>query len=503
MCNGAAMPVEMTIGMPFLEPVWPYVDPATDYTPVSLNVVSNTYERLVELSAAGPEGFQLRPGLADAWNISEDRRTYHFRLNPRARFASGRPVTSEDVVFSVRRLLELAKPPAHLLRFTDVVAVNSSRIDLILAEPTAAGLATIATPAFSVIDRSAVQLGDDLGQRCLSAQSAGSGPFTLRSLTDSEVVLEASPLHWRTPPALARIVFTDLPPGEPVQMPRTGGPDILLTASPHMYAAGSRDPALVTEQTASLHCPNLTLLKDTRGPDGRSLPDIPAVVEAVKYGVDFEAIAVAFGGWGAGVHPAQTGLIPAACGYSADLAYYYRYDPRRAAGLLAEAGYPDGIDLEFPYWTGSWGGVDTRVVARLLERSLRAAGIRVQLHRYSGGEYFELLLDQRVMTGLTLSMSFYQLPDPEDIFRRKLSYLDLTGRQLDAAAALNAAAAEADPNRRAGMYRDLQLRFLTELPMIYLLAFPHRIVRRADITGYDQPAHAAGPRLARLGFRSG
>jgi peptide/nickel transport system substrate-binding protein len=496
------MAAGITIEIPFLEPVWPYVDPATDFTPISLNVVGNAYERLVELSSADQTGFRIAPCLATAWNISADGRSYQFQLDPRARFASGRPVTADDVVFSFRRLGELAKPPSHLLRFTSVTAVGQSRVDLVLERPSAAALAMLASPAFSVIDEAAVCLGADLGQAYLSGHSAGSGAFSIRTVTDSEVILEANPRHWRAPPALERVVFTDAADaGEQTGPQRGTGPDIMLTASPALYEACSRDRALVTEQTASLHCPNLTLLKDTPGPDGRPLPEIPAVVEAMKYGVDYEAIAAAFGGWGDGVHPAQTGLIPTACGYSLDLAYYYRYDPRRAAGLVAAAGYPDGIDVDFPYWTGSWGGVDTGVVARLLERSLRASGIRPQLRPYSGDEYFALLLDQRAMTGLTLSMSFYQVPDPEDVFRRKLSFLNLTGHQVDAEAELDAAAATADRRVRAGMYRSLQLRFLTELPMIYLLAFPHRIVRRAGISGYDQPAHSAGPRLAELSFQ--
>ncbi len=493
------MTVKITIGMPFLEPVWPYVDPATDFTPISMNVVYNTYERLIELSRAGQDGFHIRPGLAESWDISADGRTYRFQLNPRARFASGRPVTAGDVVFSLQRLRALAKPPSHLLRFTDVSAVGNSRVELVLERPSAAGLATIASPAFSIIDRESVRIGDDLGQHWLTTHSAGSGPFTIRSVIDSEVILEANRRYWQGPPMLETVVFTDAADsGAQSRGLRDGGLDILLTASPALFEEFSRDPAFVTERRASIHCPNLTLLKGTRGPDGRYLPETPAFVEAMKYGIDYEAVAAVFGCWGNGVHPAQTGLVPMACGYSADLAYYYRYDPRRAAGLLAAAGYPDGVDVDFPYWTGSWGGVGTGVVARLLEHSLREIGIRPRLKAYTGDEYFALLLDQRAMTGLTLSMSFYQLPDPEDVFRRKLSFHNLTGRQMDAEDALNAAAAEDDAGVRAGKYRELQLRFLTELPMIYLLAFPHRVVRRAEITGYDQPAHRPGPYLAKL-----
>jgi peptide/nickel transport system substrate-binding protein len=493
------MSAEVTIGIPFLEPVWPYVDPATDFTPISLNVVYNVYERLVELSHADQGGFQIEPGIAESWRVSDDGCTYQFQLDPKARFASGRAVSADDVIFSLKRLRAMAKPPSHLLRITGVTAVSDSRVDVLLERPSAAGLAALASPAFSIIDHESVGTADDLGQNWLTAHSAGSGPFTLQSLTDHEVILAANGHYWREPPAIGKVIFTDTSdPATQVGLLRDGQVDILLAASPAQLEECSRDPAFATDQAAAIHCPNLTLLKGTSGPDGRSLPENLAVGEAMKYGIDYEAVAELLGGWANGVRPAQTSLVPGVCGYRADLAYYYRYDPRRARRLLAAAGYPDGLDVDFPYWTGSWGGVDTGAVARALETSLRAAGIRARLKAYPGDEYFALLLDQRAMTGLTLSMSFYQLPDPEDVFRRKLSFHNLTGHQIDAEDALDAAAAELDWTRRAELYHELQLRFLTEAPMIYLLAFPHRAVRRAEITGYDHPAHWPGPRLAAL-----
>ena len=66
---------------------------------------SLVYQRLVSIH---PETLEFIPMLAEAWEIGGDRKTFRFRLDPEARWADGRPVTPEDVLFS----WELATNPA-------------------------------------------------------------------------------------------------------------------------------------------------------------------------------------------------------------------------------------------------------------------------------------------------------------------------------------------------------------------------------------------------------
>lgn len=58
---------------------------------------SLVYQRLVSIH---PETLEFIPLLAEAWEIGEDRKTFRFRLDPDARWADGKPVTPEDVLFS-------------------------------------------------------------------------------------------------------------------------------------------------------------------------------------------------------------------------------------------------------------------------------------------------------------------------------------------------------------------------------------------------------------------
>ena len=57
------------------------------------------------LIRTNPSGTGVVPDLATTWDISDDKRTYTFHLNPKAAFSDGTPVTSEDVEFSFSRAL--------------------------------------------------------------------------------------------------------------------------------------------------------------------------------------------------------------------------------------------------------------------------------------------------------------------------------------------------------------------------------------------------------------
>src|ERR671910_3860185 len=69
----------------------------------SYEVMSLTYDYLVDFS---PKDSSPAPGLADSWETSDDGLTWTFHLNEDARWHDGEPVTSEDVAYTFRRILD-------------------------------------------------------------------------------------------------------------------------------------------------------------------------------------------------------------------------------------------------------------------------------------------------------------------------------------------------------------------------------------------------------------
>ena len=97
------------------------LDPARGYSQSTSLSHQPVYEALVTFPAE--DASEILPGLATDWTISEDSLTYTFNLNPAAIFASGAPVTAEDVAFSFNRMINVQSQPSSLASTIASVAV--------------------------------------------------------------------------------------------------------------------------------------------------------------------------------------------------------------------------------------------------------------------------------------------------------------------------------------------------------------------------------------------
>ena len=88
------------------------LDPGEAFEISTAEVTGNTYSLLVRLDL--DDTTKVKGDLADSWTVSDDGLTYTFKLKPDLKFASGNPVTADDVVFSVERLIKMDKSPAFL-----------------------------------------------------------------------------------------------------------------------------------------------------------------------------------------------------------------------------------------------------------------------------------------------------------------------------------------------------------------------------------------------------
>ncbi len=81
------------------------LDPAAITGKETVQVLANIYEGLVSLDPVNRS--QANPQLAESWTVSEDNTKIVFKIREGAKFASGNPVTAEDVVWSFKRLMKL------------------------------------------------------------------------------------------------------------------------------------------------------------------------------------------------------------------------------------------------------------------------------------------------------------------------------------------------------------------------------------------------------------
>lgn len=155
----------------------PTMDPtANDAAAIPQVLLYNVYETLVKMDSTG----QLRPLLAQRWDLSTDRLTYTFLLDPGAKFASGRPVTAADVVWSIQRAkndVASTTIKRQMALVESATATGERTVEVKLTRPSNGWLFDMSSTAGIVIDSQA--------QVDLASQPAGSGPFKLKQWTQA------------------------------------------------------------------------------------------------------------------------------------------------------------------------------------------------------------------------------------------------------------------------------------------------------------------------------
>jgi len=88
-------------------------DPAESFETVSTSSLRNVYQTLVTPDISDPR--QLRPQLASSWQPGSSEHSLLITLQADAKFASGNPVTADDVIYSLTRAVKLNKTPVFIL----------------------------------------------------------------------------------------------------------------------------------------------------------------------------------------------------------------------------------------------------------------------------------------------------------------------------------------------------------------------------------------------------
>lgn len=182
------------------------LDPHKTSTVVEQHILDELYEGLTVYDGEG----HLRPGVAASWDISPDRLTYTFHLRPDARWSNGAPVTAEDFVFSLRRLMDPhtgAQYANILYTLKNAAAVNRgtlplealgvrardpATLELTLEHPTPYLLDQLThLTALPVYPPSVAAWG---GAFARAGRLVGNGAFVLKSYTPNDrLVLEKNP----------------------------------------------------------------------------------------------------------------------------------------------------------------------------------------------------------------------------------------------------------------------------------------------------------------------
>jgi peptide/nickel transport system substrate-binding protein len=358
------------------------LDPARGFTQTTGVVNKATYETLVTFPAENAS--DVIPLVASSWTISDDGLSYTFTLRDDITFASGNPLTSADVVFSLNRLANVDGNPSFLAdNIASVEAIDGSTVVITLSSTDPSFLTLLANSAFAVTDSVTIAANGgvdgadasstDSAEAYLNSTSAGSGPYILESWDPQvQTVLVRNPGYWGTAPYFDRVIITNIPePATQAVALRSGEIDLALDLTADQIAGleGADGISIYRGPGNIVHFILMNENPDIGGP----VSD-PLVQRAVRLALDYEGYKTLWGGVQPGSNLAF-GLLGA---YGEAQAVQTNLDEARA--LLAEAGYPDGFDITLDYPDFSFQGVNMNTNAQKIQADLAEIGINVTLN---------------------------------------------------------------------------------------------------------------------------
>ncbi|MDD5263360.1 MAG: ABC transporter substrate-binding protein [Candidatus Bipolaricaulis sp.] len=415
------------------------------------------FDGLTRLNTDG----ELCPSLAQSWE-AVDETTWRFHLRNDVSFHNGEQFTAEVVKQNIARMLDPKEPRASYF-FSSIVSygvVDDYTIDVVTVRPDP----LMPYKVSGLFVGPASMVGNPKSDQ-FNAHPVGTGPFEFVEWIKGErIVLRANKTYFRGAPAFSRVVFREIPDASSqIAELLVGGVDIIEQVRSEFIAkieaSGVAHIAVAPgaqNQVVGLR-PDIAPFSDKR------------VRQAVNYALDIESIISAIlGGY---AHHQATPIHPSDFGFNPDV-LPYPYDPAKARELLAEAGYKDGLKVDFAISSGV-GGSSYAEVAQAIAFQLGEVGIQASIVSMDFAT-----LRQRLYTDKSISPMYCWnwktwFNDP-DIVMFGLYYSDTYSNMIDDPT-LDAMILDArfcmDAEKRSALYKELQALIREEayyVPLYYL-----------------------------------
>lgn len=320
------------------------LDPAITSDSESFQVTANIYETLVKFEKGGTE---VIPGLAEEWKVSEDGKTWQFKIRKGVKFHDGTDLDANVVAFNFERWMD-PDSPYHTGQFIywrycfggypgiveRVTALSDETLEIVLKEPYAPFLNALSIPAFGIASQSAITKYNET----LKNHPVGTGPYIFSEWNqDENIVLIRNELYWAGEAKSSELEFKIFPEEtDRVALLRSGEVQIIDQLSDEEARTIVSDDKLQIYYRPFFNIGYLAL--------NNSKPPFDNIMvrKAVSLLVDKEAIIAASDNTLA--RPANSFLPPVVMGYHEGIKSE-KVNVELAKSLLKSAGYSEGIDI--------------------------------------------------------------------------------------------------------------------------------------------------------------
>lgn len=420
---------------------------------------------------------KLEGELAESWEVSPDGRKITFHLRKGVTWHDGKPFTSEDVMFTYRRMIDPNTPTAYAEDFKQVTRASNPDPYTFVVEYEKPFAPALASWGMHVLPKHLLETYPDISRSPLNKKPVGTGPFRfVEWKTGEKTVFEANPDYFEGRPYLSRVITRVIP--DPATMfleLKSGGID-MMGLTPLQYTRQTKTEEFrksfnkyrylsfgYTYLGFRLSHP---LFSDRR------------VRQAFAYAVNKKEIidGVLFGLGREATGPYK----PGTWAHNPDVKRY-PYDPERAKALLAEAGWKDadgegvlekgGRKFAFTVLTNA-GNESRAKTAAIIQQNLAAVGIRMEIRTLEWSAFINEFVDKRKFDAVILGWSISQDPDQYDIWSSKktgpkeLNFVGFADAEVDRL--LEGGRRTFDIEKRRKAYFRIQEILAEEQPYVFL-----------------------------------
>jgi peptide/nickel transport system substrate-binding protein len=335
------------------------LDPHLQWDNDSYHVYRNIFDNLVTRDPSG----RIVPQIAESWTQVDDT-TITFKIRSDVKFHDGSPLTAEDVVFSIRRIIDPALSSPQLSQFDQIASAEATSPTVVTVKTKAPYPALMAQLVkLSIVPKAVVER---VGAQAFNLQPVGSGPYKLRTWQRGvAVTLDAVKDYWRGRPPFDAATFRVTPDvATRIADLQTGRADVVRQLGPD-EAVRIKSDAKLQILAAPTERIGYMFINALNGPT-QDVRVRRAIAHAIDRKTLIEALLLGYG------KEVDIVLTPANFGYVEGIGGN-AYNPEKAKALLKEA---NAVNAQLSFLTSP--AYDRRLV-EALQQMLQDVGFKVDI----------------------------------------------------------------------------------------------------------------------------
>ena len=418
---------------------------------------------------------KLEGELAESWVVSPDGKRITFRLRKGVKWHDGAPFTSDDVMFTYKRMIDPRTPTAYGEDFKQVKRAAAPDPHTFVVEYARPFAPALASWGMHVLPKHLLENFPDISKSPLNKKPVGTGPYRfVEWKTGEKVAFDASPDYFEGKPYISRVITRVIPDQATMFLElKAGGVDTMALTPPQYVrqteTAEFRKSYNKYKYTASGYTYLGFRLSHPFFTDRR-------VRQAIAHAADKKAL---IDGVLLGLGQEATGPYkPGTWAYNPNVRKY-PHDPARAKALLAEAGWKekdgvfvkDGKPFEFTVLTNA--GNEARAkTAAILQQNLAEVGIRMKIRTVEWAAFINEFIDKRKFDAVILGWNITPDPDQFDIWHssktgpKELNHVGFANSEVDRL--LDEGRSTFDLEKRKKAYYRIQEILAEEQPYVFL-----------------------------------